>query len=222
MPSDSPESRSHLSWQLLPTRIARQRLETAGLKPPDGQAEDDIAVLYAYTADQPPIPLAAMLCLAERCDRLLREASVENRFSQWFERNRLADIWRLAAAWRFYRDWLTGLDVAHWQSRLIRHFEAWPFADALLAPSCGWIVWECQVRLLCSAALRNAEATTRAVDIWIAQASDMDTALANLALPDGTDLVGVLGERAYRDRDGVVMAYSDPDLPLAYALRRLP
>lgn len=221
MPSDPPESRSHLTWQLLPTRIARQRLETAGLKPPDGQAEDDIAVLYAYAADQSPVLLASMPCHPECCDRLLREAAVENRFSQWFERNRHADIWRLAAAWHFYRDWLTGLDVAHWQSRLIRHFDAWPFTDALLAPSCGWILWEFQVRFLCSAALRNADATTRAVDTWIAQTSDMSSTLASLALPDGTDLVGVLGERAYRDREGTVMAYSDPDLPLAYALRRL-
>lgn len=221
MPIEPPESSSHLSWQLLPARIAQHRLEGAGLKAPEGQAPDDIAVLYAYTGDQPPVPLASMPCHPERCDRLLREAAVENRFSQWFERNRPADIWTLAATWHFYRDWLRGLDVAHWQSRLIRHFETWPFADKLLAPSYGWILWKFQVRLLCSAALRNADATTHAVDTWIAQTSDMDDTLANLALPDGTDLAGVLGERAYRDRDGAVMTYSDPDLSIAYALKAL-
>lgn len=221
MPSDRSESHSHFAWQLLPARIAQDRLEAVGLKAPDTSASDEVAVLYAYASDKIPAPIASMPCHAEHRNRLQREATVRNHLAYWLERSHHAGIWKLAAVWQFYRDWLSGWDIADWESRLTHRFDVRPFADALLAPSGGWIIWKHQVQLLCGAALHDPDIAMQAANAWMSQAADMASFISNAVLPDGVPLANVLNERAYLDRAGALMACTHPDLTVAYRLLTL-
>lgn len=178
-------------------------------------------MLYAYGSGGAPKALIWEAYRQESGSRLMREAQDLNRFDAWFESNRDADLWTLATVWRFYRDWVVGCNVPHWQSCLRKRFSPDPLLDQVLAASRGWILWDFQVELVCALALEKPAEARWAAESWRLQHWRGEPPPADAVLSDGSSLLDVLHERSWKDRQGAVMPLGDPDLRLAYALQTL-
>lgn len=221
--SNEPEApHPHLVWRIQPRAQAAERLQRSGGRElPDAASQDHVAVLYAYGAGGPPRALTWEAYRRDTGSRLVREAMDINRFDAWRESNSDADVWTLATVWRFYRDWVVGYNVPHWQSCLRKRFTPDPLLDQVLRPSRGWILWDFQVELVCSLAIDKPAAAKRAAESWRLQHWRGEAPPGDCILPDGSSLLGVLHERSWKERHGVIMPFGDPDLRLAHALQEL-
>jgi hypothetical protein len=222
MPNDPEQPQSHLVWRLQPRAHAAKHLQRSGCRElPDSSSQDTVAVLYVYGSSGSPKAITWEAYRSESGSRLMREAMNVNRFDAWFESNRDANMWTIATVWRFYRDWVVGYNVPHWQSCLQKHFPYAPLLDQVLSVSRGWILWDFQVELVCGLAMDNASDAKRAAESWRLQHWRGEAPPTDAVLPDGSSLIGVLHERSWKERHGGIMPFGYPDLALAHALQTL-
>jgi hypothetical protein len=220
MSNDSEHPQSHLAWRIQPKALAIKNLQRSGCRElPSTLTQDNVAVLYVYGSKGSPKALTWEPYRNDTGGRLMREATTLNRFDAWFESNRDANVWTIAAVWRFYRDWVVGYNVPHWQSCLQKQFSVAPLLDEVFAVSRGWILWDFQVELLCKLAIENASDARRVAEMWRLQNWREEDPSTGIVLADGSSLIGILHERSWKERHGAIMSFGDPDLRLAYAIQ---
>lgn len=223
MSSESEELRTHLVWRIQPKAYAARHLQRSGGRElRDSTSQESVAVLYAYGPGDPGKALTWEAYRRDSDSRLLRETTRLNRFDAWYASNRDADVWTLASVWRFYRDWVVGYNVPHWQSCLRPRFSRDSLLDPLLTVSRGWLLWDFQIDLVCGAAFDSQEQAKRVADAWRLQHWSGEPEPTAATLPDGSSLIAVLHERSWKERHGAVMPFGFPDLRLAYALQAMP
>ena len=208
-----------LIWKVEPWSTASQRL----LLPVDSYdmaADDATAVLYMLLDGTTPAALTLLQAPEpDRRENLLSECARENTFSSWLNRRAHGrNIWDLAMAWQFYRDWVGGFCCDHWRGRLARRFPPNWFLDELLAPTHGWLLWSFQVEHLCNSAVADVENAQRLSKLWRMQHPDRQAVIEGINLPSGMRLWDALCERSPRLRDGSFLSGGRPDMPLAATL----
>lgn len=208
-----------LLWKVEPWSTASQRLlitaDTAGMA-----ADDETAVLYMLLDGTTPAALTYVRAPEpDRRENLLSECARENTFAAWLNRRAYdRNIWYLAMAWQFYRDWVCGFCSDHWRGRLARRFPPNRFLDELLAPTQGWLLWSFQIEHLVFSAVADAETTKRLRLLWTVQHPEREAALDGIVLPCGMALWDALCERSPRLRDGSICSGGRPEMPIAATL----
>ncbi|MFO1517565.1 MAG: hypothetical protein U1F22_11645 [Lysobacterales bacterium] len=181
---------------------------------------DEVAVLYQLLDGTTPAALTWVHAPEpDHRENLQVECSRENTFAAWLNRRAHdGNIWHLAMAWQFYRDWVCGFCTDHWRGRLTRRFPPDPFLDQLLAPTHGWLLWSFQVELLVHSAVADVEGAQHLAKLWRVLHPEREAALDGITLPNGTPLWDALCERSPRLRDGTPLSGGRPEMPLAALL----
>jgi len=208
-----------LLWKVEPWSTASQRL-LLPMESSDMAANDETAVLYMLLDGATPAALTYMRAPEpDRRENLLSECARENTFAAWLNRRAYdRNIWHLAMAWQFYRDWIGGSCSDHWRGRLTRRFPPDRFLNELLAPTQGWLLWSFQIEQLIHAAVADVEMVQHLGKLWRTQHPEHRAAIEGIDLPYGVPLLDALHERSPRDRNGNPVSGGRPDMPLAATL----
>lgn len=208
-----------LLWKLESWSTASQRL-LMPLESVDMAADEETAVLYMLLDGTTPAALTYVRAPEpDQRENLLSECTRENTFAAWLNRRAYdRNIWHLAMAWQFYRDWVCGFCSDHWRGRLARSFPPDRFLDELLAQTHGWLLWSFQIEHLVYAAVADVESALHLSKLWRTRHPDRQAALEDIRLPSGMPLWDALCERSPRLRDGSLMSGGRPEMPIAATL----